>query len=133
MIRHALLAAASVLAFAAPAAAQDRAAVLEILKTTPLIDGHNDLPWALRQTYNSDPYAIDLTGDRSNLYHRIDQPGRPDDLLRHLRRRVEFISGGSRRHINNLLDPLFELLKVQRPVIQRRWQPKAKINQRLLA
>jgi len=66
MIRHALLAAASVLAFAAPAAAQDRAAVLEILKTTPLIDGHNDLPWALRQTYNSDPYAIDLTGDRSH-------------------------------------------------------------------
>ncbi|RZJ19666.1 MAG: membrane dipeptidase [Brevundimonas sp.] len=66
MIRNALLTAVALAALAAPVAAQDRAAVLEILKTTPLIDGHNDLPWALRQTYNSDPYAIDLTGDRSH-------------------------------------------------------------------
>ena len=77
--------------------------------------------------------VIDLTGDRSNLYHRIDQPGRPDDLLRHLRRRIEFISGGSRRHINDLLDPLFELFKLQWPVIQRRRQPETEIHQRLFA
>lgn len=66
MIRNVLLAAVAVAALTAPAAAQDRAAVLEILKTTPLIDGHNDLPWALRQNHGSDPYAIDLTGDRSH-------------------------------------------------------------------
>ena len=66
MIRNALLAAVAVTALAVPAAAQDRAAVLEILRTTPLIDGHNDLPWALRQNHNSDPHAIDLTGDRSH-------------------------------------------------------------------
>lgn len=66
MIRNVLLAAVAVAALAAPAAAQDRAAVLEILKTTPLIDGHNDLPWALRQNHGSDPHAIDLTGDRSH-------------------------------------------------------------------
>lgn len=34
---------------------------MEILKTTPLIDGHNDLPWALRQQYGNDVYAVDLT------------------------------------------------------------------------
>lgn len=66
MIRKALLAAVAATTLAAPAAAQDRAAVLEILKTTPLIDGHNDLPWALRQNYGSDPHAVDLTGDRSH-------------------------------------------------------------------
>lgn len=32
-----------------------------ILDGTPLIDGHNDLPWALRQTYHSDPFAVDLS------------------------------------------------------------------------
>ena len=37
--------------------------MLEILKTTPLIDGHNDLPWALRQQYGNDVYAVDLTTD----------------------------------------------------------------------
>ena len=34
---------------------------MEILKTTPLIDGHNDLPWALRQQYGNNVYAVDLT------------------------------------------------------------------------
>lgn len=66
MTRKALFAAVAATALAAPAVAQDRAAVLEILKGTPLIDGHNDLPWALRQNYGSDPHAVDLTGDRSH-------------------------------------------------------------------
>ena len=61
MIRSCLLA-ASMLALAVPAAAQDgEARVREILRTTPLIDGHNDLPWALREGFGNDPYAVDLT------------------------------------------------------------------------
>lgn len=32
-----------------------------ILEQTPLIDGHNDLPWALRQQHGNDPHAVDLT------------------------------------------------------------------------
>ena len=64
MIRH-LLAGVAVAAFATAANAQSagEARVLEILKTTPLIDGHNDLPWALRQQYGNDVYAVDLTTD----------------------------------------------------------------------
>ena len=63
MRRSALLAASvAVLAFAAPAAAQDgEARAREILRTTPLIDGHNDLPWALRQGFGNDPHRVDLT------------------------------------------------------------------------
>ena len=34
-----------------------------ILRTTPLIDGHNDLPWALREDHGNDPYAVDLATD----------------------------------------------------------------------
>ena len=68
MIRTTLLAAVSLAVLAGPALAQsqggDNAAgqerVLQILRRTPLIDGHNDLPWALRQGFGNDPYRVDL-------------------------------------------------------------------------
>jgi membrane dipeptidase len=61
MIRALTLAVCS-LALALPAAAQDgEARARRILDRTPLIDGHNDLPWALRQGHGSDPHAVDLT------------------------------------------------------------------------
>jgi len=60
MIRSCLIA-VSLLALALPAAAQDgEARALRILERTPLIDGHNDLPWALRQGFGNDPHAVDL-------------------------------------------------------------------------
>jgi membrane dipeptidase len=65
MNRIALLAAVSALAVAMPALAQetDTRAARRILERTPLIDGHNDLPWALRQNHGNDPFAIDLASD----------------------------------------------------------------------
>src|SRR5690606_37642085 len=36
--------------------------VKRLLSETPLIDGHNDLPWAIRQEARSDVRAYDLTG-----------------------------------------------------------------------
>ena len=66
MIRRILLAAASVAALAGAAQAQEgEARVSELLKTTPLIDGHNDLPWALRQDYGNDVFGVDLTENLS--------------------------------------------------------------------
>mgnify|MGYP003345557678 FL=1 len=64
MIRR-LLAGVAVAAFATSVQAQttSEARVLELLERTPLIDGHNDLPWALRQQYGNDVYAVDLTTD----------------------------------------------------------------------
>ncbi|WGM30365.1 dipeptidase [Brevundimonas sp. NIBR11] len=67
MIRSCLLA-ASLLALTPPAAVQAQtddglARVGEILRATPLIDGHNDLPWALRQGFGNDPRAVDLATD----------------------------------------------------------------------
>ena len=75
MIR-ALTLAALCLIPAAPAAAQDpgEAQVRRILQRTPLIDGHNDLPWALRRAHGSDPHAVDLETnleDRTNLHTDI--------------------------------------------------------------
>jgi len=63
MIRAVLLSTAAVLVTAIPALAQDEAAARRILERTPLIDGHNDLPWALRQQHGNDPHAVDLTAN----------------------------------------------------------------------
>ncbi len=43
------------------------ARVARVLKATPLIDGHNDLPWEIRDRYKSDLAAIDLSADTSRL------------------------------------------------------------------
>lgn len=61
-----LLAGVALAALATSAMAQsdrspNEARVMEILKTTPLIDGHNDLPWALRDDHHNDVYGVDLT------------------------------------------------------------------------
>jgi membrane dipeptidase len=43
------------------------ARLVRILKETPLIDGHNDLPWELRERYQGRLSAIDLMSDTSGL------------------------------------------------------------------
>ena len=55
------------LVMAVPAASQTPEQARAILETTPLIDGHNDLPWALRQRFGSDVHGVDLTQDQSGL------------------------------------------------------------------
>ena len=73
MYRNILLAAACVSALAAPALAQvtdptaaEQARINRILQRTPLIDGHNDLPWALRRQFENDPYKVDLSTNLAN-------------------------------------------------------------------
>ena len=55
---------ALVFTIAMPVSAQDHDAVARrVLSTTPLIDGHNDLPWAIRNAENPrDVAAYDLRG-----------------------------------------------------------------------
>ena len=66
MIRTLLLTTVAAVLMAGPVLAQSADAAGEaqarrILERTPLIDGHNDLPWALRQEHGNDPHAVDLT------------------------------------------------------------------------
>jgi len=67
MIRTALLAATALAALSGPVLAQTagETRVLQILQGTPLIDGHNDLPWALREGFGNDPHAVDLSANQS--------------------------------------------------------------------
>jgi membrane dipeptidase len=41
--------------------------VEQVLLQTPLIDGHNDLPWEIRDRYKSDLALIDLSSDTQHL------------------------------------------------------------------
>ena len=63
----ALAATAAAAAGAAPTAADYHARVLRVLAQTPLIDGHNDLAWEIRDRYKSRLTAIDLKSDTSKL------------------------------------------------------------------
>lgn len=55
------------LAQAQEVTAQERARIERILRRTPLIDGHNDLPIAIRRQYDGDLDRLDITGDTSAL------------------------------------------------------------------
>jgi membrane dipeptidase len=80
VIRSRLLVAScltALVAAAVPALAQtttagaEEARVRRLLDRTPLIDGHNDLPWALRQGFGNDPHGVDLTTNQSTNPTRL--------------------------------------------------------------
>ncbi len=48
-------------------AATDAERVERVLTQTPLIDGHNDLPWEIRERYGGDLSKIDLTRSTAGL------------------------------------------------------------------
>lgn len=53
----------------------------KVLARTPLIDGHNDVPWAVRQRVGVHPDRIDLTQDTSGL-KEPNGPGMMTDIPR---------------------------------------------------
>jgi membrane dipeptidase len=64
-------------------AAQDyQHRVEQVLLRTPLIDGHNDLPWEIREHYKSDFALIDLASDTHHLPVGVDQTALMTDIPR---------------------------------------------------
>jgi membrane dipeptidase len=62
-----LLLAAPASLFAAPSDADYLDRVTKILAKTPLIDGHNDLPWEIRERFKGRLSTFDLKSDTSKL------------------------------------------------------------------
>jgi len=62
----ALIAAPSLAAAQAPTRAE-LSRVDRILRRTPLIDGHNDVPWTIRSDHGNDLAAVDLSADTRRL------------------------------------------------------------------
>lgn len=53
-----------------PANAADRLAeALELLASAPVVDGHNDLPWALRKHAGYDLDRLDIAADQTGALH----------------------------------------------------------------
>ena len=64
--------------------APDRVAarVDAVLTKTPVIDGHNDLPWTLRERFGGDLSKIDLASDTAKLAPPAGEPAMMTDLPR---------------------------------------------------
>jgi membrane dipeptidase len=78
-----LLACLLLLPVAASSAKLDHLARVErVLTRTPLIDGHNDLPWEIRDRFGSDLGAINLQVDTSRLPKRVDDAPLMTDIPR---------------------------------------------------
>jgi membrane dipeptidase len=52
------------------------------LLQTPLIDGHNDLPWEIRERFKSDPGAVNLSADTQHLPLEAGQAALMTDIPR---------------------------------------------------
>ena len=64
---------------------------------------------------------------------RVDDARRPDQLLDDALAALELVRAGRRAHVDRLVDGRLELLERERPVVERRRQPEAEIDQDLLA
>jgi membrane dipeptidase len=58
------------------------ARVLRVLAGTPLIDGHNDLPWEIRSRFKGDLAAVDLQSDTARLPFPPDSAALMTDIPR---------------------------------------------------
>jgi membrane dipeptidase len=58
-------------AAAKPSAQTPEQRVARVLATTPVIDGHNDLPWEIRDNYDFWRKPLDLDADTSRLEKRL--------------------------------------------------------------
>jgi membrane dipeptidase len=56
--------------------------VEQVLLKTPLIDGHNDLPWEIRDRFKSDPGAVNLAADTQHLMLQEGQAALMTDIPR---------------------------------------------------
>jgi membrane dipeptidase len=66
----------------AHAAPSDAERVQRVLAQTPLIDGHNDLPWEIRTRFGGDPTRIDLEKSTASLPAPADSPALMTDIVR---------------------------------------------------
>ena len=88
-------------------------------------------------TFDTDPDLrhdiIDLRRYGSHFNSGIDQARWPDNLFHHLIRMLFLIRTWCCRHIDSLRRHSFELVKPQRPVVQRRREPETVFHQGFLA
>ncbi|HEX5123833.1 MAG TPA: membrane dipeptidase, partial [Rhodanobacteraceae bacterium] len=69
-------------AFAKDAPDRIAARVDAVLTKTPVIDGHNDMPWNIRERFGSNLSKIDLASDTSKIAPPAGEPAMMTDIPR---------------------------------------------------
>src|SRR5438270_16904 len=77
--------------------------------------------------------VVDLSLGLAHLDLRIDESGRPDDLLDDVRGVLELVGPRRRRNVDGLIETLLELRERQRTVVERARQPETVVDQNFLA
>ncbi len=77
--------------------------------------------------------VVNLALRRPHLDLRVDQAGGPDDLLDGLLAHLRLPRPGRGRDVDRLVEVRLELVEAQRPVVDRRRQAEAEVDERLLA
>ena len=77
--------------------------------------------------------VVDLAVGRADLDRRVDDAGRPDELLDDLLAPLQLVRPGRRAHVDDLVEVALELLERQRPVVERRRQAEPEVDEDLLA
>jgi membrane dipeptidase len=83
-MRRSILLLAFLPAFASAASASERTAarVDAVLTKTPVVDGHNDLPWEIRERFGGDLSKVDLGSDTAKLAPPAGAPALMTDIPR---------------------------------------------------
>src|SRR4029077_17751216 len=77
--------------------------------------------------------VVDLALGRSDGDARIDDAGRPDELLDDPLALLELVRARGGAEVDRLADGRLELLERERAVVERRRQPEPEVDQDLLA
>ncbi len=73
--------------------------------------------------------VVDLPVHRADLHAGIQQAGRPDHLLHNLARPLPLVLSGGGGDIHHLVQPLLELVELQRAVVEGAGQAEAVLHQ----
>ena len=77
--------------------------------------------------------VVDLALGRADRDARVDDAGRPDELLDDPLALLQLVRARRGAHVDGLVDGRLELLERERPVVERRRQPEPEVDQDLLA
>src|SRR6185503_11519898 len=76
---------------------------------------------------------VDLAVRPPDLDLRVDQPGRPDDLIHDLARALDLVRARGGRDEDRLVEARLELLKGQRTIVERARETETVFDEDLLA
>src|SRR5256885_12909381 len=95
---------------------------------TTLFRSQHALP-AVDGLANLADQVVDLAAGRAHGDLRVDHAGGPNELLDDLLRALGLVRSGRGAHVDHLVHVVLELIEGERPVVERRGQAEAELDQ----